>query len=213
LGSYTVEASATNYTTASQSALLDVEDAVVTKNFALTTPHPNISPTSFTFLLAANGGLSTRSANLNLTNDGSADMNWTLVESASWLSPNPTSGMLTPGSSQTIVVTASKNGLMPGVYDTTMLLNSNSGRLPSIFIPVRLILSAYQQGVNSGGPIYIDLQGDTWAADQAYSIGNWGYANQSAMISTKKLIDGTSEDPLYQNGRRLQVEYRFDGLP
>jgi hypothetical protein len=121
--------------------------------------------------------------------------------------------MLTPGSSQTIVVTASKNGLLPGVYDTTMLLNSNSGRLPSISIPVRLILSAYQQGVNSGGPVYIDLLGDTWAADQAYSIGNWGYANQSAMISTKKLIDGTLEDPLYQNGRRLQVEYRFDGLP
>jgi hypothetical protein len=93
------------------------------------------------------------------------------------------------------------------------LVQSNSGRQPSISVPFRLIVPAYRQGVNSGGGAYTDVEGDLWAADQAYVSGSWGYANQSAIVTTKKQIDGTDDDPLYQDARRLQVEYRFDGLP
>jgi len=212
LGSYTAEASATNYTTASAAVNLSVEDAVVTQNFALKTPRAEVSPASFQFILPAGN---TRTRNLTLRNTGSALMTWSIVESpaASWLSESPSSGTLAAGGSQSIALTANSTGLAPGVYDTTLLLQSNSGRQPSIPIPFRLIVPAYRQGVNAGGSAYVDVEGDPWAADKAYASGSWGYTSKSATASTSSAIAGTLDDPLYQKARRQQVEYRFDGLP
>ena len=212
LGSYTAEASATNYSTESAPVVLDTEDAVVTQDFAMKTARAEVSPASFQFILPASN---TRTRNLTLHNTGSALMTWSIVESpaVSWLSESPSNGTLAVGDTQLIALTADSTGLAPGVYDTTLLVQSNSGRQPSISVPFRLIVPAYRQGVNSGGGAYTDVEGDSWAADQAYASGSWGYANQSTAMSTKKQIAGTEDDPLFQKARRLQVEYRFDGLP
>ncbi len=74
--------------------------------------------------------------------------------------------------------------------------------------------SLYQQRVNAGGSQYVDIAGNTWAADQQYTAGSFGYTNSSAHVAkTKKAIAGTDDDPLYQSQRVDPVEYRFDGLP
>ncbi|HEX9027540.1 MAG TPA: malectin domain-containing carbohydrate-binding protein, partial [Anaerolineales bacterium] len=135
-------------------------------------------------------------------------------EDVPWLSETPTSGTLPPGGSQTILVSVDTTGLLPGVYNASLFINSNSGRDPVLRLPVNLIVPAYQVGVNSGGPAYVDKAGDTWAADQFYAAGGWGYMNKSSRVaSTKKAIGGTPDVPLYQNLLQDPSEYRFDGLP
>ena len=130
-----------------------------------------------------------------------------------WLSEVPSSGTLGAGQTQAIQVTVDTTGLQPGVYNASMFLQSNSGRQPSIRIPVSLIVPAYFQGVNSGGGVYVDLSGDTWAADRAWAAGSYGYVGQSSTLNTNKPIANTLDDRLYQNLRKGMLEYRFDGLP
>jgi hypothetical protein len=211
LGTYTVEAAATNYTTNTAAVVLDIEDSVVTQNLALATARAVVSPSSFQFILPAGN---TRTRNLTLGNTGSADMTWTLTESpaASWLSATPVDGALVPGATQSIALTADSTGLAPGVYETTLLLQSNSGRQPTVSVPFKLIVPAYRQAVNAGGTAYTDREGDAWAADKAYATGSWGYSSKSNTASTTSAIAGTDDDALYQKARRSQVEYRFDGL-
>jgi hypothetical protein len=72
---------------------------------------------------------------------------------------------------------------------------------------------AYYQGVNAGDGAYTDLAGDTWAADQKYAAGSWGYIGTTNTDKVKNAIGGTDDDPLYQDERRGAMEYRFDGLP
>ncbi|HKE50115.1 MAG TPA: malectin domain-containing carbohydrate-binding protein, partial [Actinomycetes bacterium] len=61
---------------------------------------------------------------------------------------------------------------------------------------------------------YVDLSGDTWSADKAFTTGSWGYTNSSSSVrTTKKGISGTDDDKLYQSQRQSPTEYRFDGLP
>jgi hypothetical protein len=130
-----------------------------------------------------------------------------------WLSENPSSGTLAAGASQQIQIKVNTAGLAPGVYSASMFVLTNSGRQPSIRVPVTLIVPAYFQGVNAGGGVYVDLSGDTWAADRAWAAGGFGYVGQSSSQSTNRAIANTLDDPLYKDLRSRMVEYRFDGLP
>src|SRR5262249_5360791 len=89
-----------------------------------------------------------------------------------WLSEKPGSGTLAPGGTQNIAVRVDTTGLAPGVYNASLFVNSNSGRNPVLRIPVSLIVPAYEQGVNAGGPVYTDLAGDAWATDKAWAAGS-----------------------------------------
>ena len=82
-------------------------------------------------------------------------------------------------------------------------------------MPVRLIVSAYQQGFNAGGSAYTDGIGDPWAADRAYTAANGsGYVQSpSKTATTNAAIGGTTDDPLYQKARITPMNYRFTGLP
>jgi hypothetical protein len=132
-----------------------------------------------------------------------------------WLSEDPTSGTVAPGGMQEIAVTVDTTGLEPGVYQATLFIQTNSGRQPTLNVPVRLIVPAYYTAANAGdGGAYTDLLGDTWAADQAYVAGSWGYMDARARAaSTRRPIGGTDDDTLYQTQRVDPLEYRFDGLP
>lgn len=129
-----------------------------------------------------------------------------------WLSENPISGTLAPGATQAIEVRVDTTGLAPGVYHANLSIRSNSARQPTLRVPVNLIVPAYRQGGNAGGRAYTDRAGDPWAADQQYTAGSWGYVNQSTIVSTRRGISGTDDDPLYQDLRQNILEYRFDGL-
>ena len=130
-----------------------------------------------------------------------------------WLSEQPESGALAPGASQEITVRIDSTGLEPGVYLATLFVSSNSGRTPLLPMRISLIVPEYQQGVNTGGPLFADHLGDTWAADRQYSRGSWGYLRPSPLVMTGFPIAGTQDGPLYQNGRAGLIEYFFDGLP
>jgi hypothetical protein len=132
-----------------------------------------------------------------------------------WLSENPTSGTVATGGQQDVAVTVDATGKAPGVYNATLTFRTNSGRQPNISVPVRMIVSAYRKGFNSGGSAYTDGGSDTWSADQAYTPTNGaGYVqNPSKTATTKSGIDGTTDDPLYQAARVDAMTYRFTGLP
>jgi subtilisin family serine protease len=131
-----------------------------------------------------------------------------------WLSEAPSNGTLPPNGTQNIAVTVNTTGMSPGVYNAILFIQSNSGRQPTLRVPVSLIVPAYRQGVNAGGGAYTDVaEGDSWAADQAYSAGSWGWVTRGNDARTNRPIAGTVDDPLYQDLRRGMSEYRFDGIP
>ena len=137
------------------------------------------------------------------------------VTDVPWLSEDPTSGTLAAGASQDIHVTVDTHGLTPGVYHGRVTIKTNSGRRPNIAVPVQLIVPAYEQGFDSGGPAYLDGNGDTWTADRAYTPQNGsGYVQSPPKdTSTRSAIGGTTDDPLYQKARVTAMTYRFTGLP
>jgi glucose/arabinose dehydrogenase len=67
--------------------------------------------------------------------------------------------------------------------------------------------SAYTQRVNAGGSSYTG-NGETWAADQAYSNGGWGYVGGETFV-TSASIANTTDDPLYRSERWEVSAYRF----
>jgi len=137
------------------------------------------------------------------------------VTEVPWLSEDPTSGTIAPGASQNIHVTVDTHGLTPGVYHARLTIHTNSGRSPNLAVPVQLIVPAYEQGFDSGGGAYVDGNGDTWAADRAYTPQNGsGYVQSPPKTtSTRSAIGGTTDDPLYQKARVNSMSYRFTGLP
>jgi hypothetical protein len=82
-------------------------------------------------------------------------------------------------------------------------------------IPVSLLVPAYQQAIDSGSVLgYVDGSGDTWAADQAFAAGSWGYFQEGAgAFTTEQSIAGTSDSVLYQSQRVDPYAYVFDGVP
>ncbi len=71
--------------------------------------------------------------------------------------------------------------------------------------PVR---GTYAQRVDSGGPTFTDSTGVTWQADQAYTIGGWGYVDGVAVVSNSAVV-GTGDPFLLQRYREGMSEYRF----
>jgi subtilisin family serine protease len=167
----------------------------------------------------ANAGLEL-DANGNLWMVSQNSKNAFLVESGvpmfvdvPWLSAQPASGRLAVRRSQDITLTVDTTGLAPGVYLATVYVRSNSGRQPLLPVQVSLVVPAYQQAVNTGASRHVDSLGDTWASDQQYVTGRWGYLPGSNLTFTGAPIAGTVEDTLYQSARSGFVEYRFDNLP
>ena len=55
-----------------------------------------------------------------------------------------------------------------------------------------------------------ELAGDiSFALDQAYTVGGFGYVGASSVRSTKQDIAGTDRDPLYQDLRTAMSGYSF----
>jgi subtilisin family serine protease len=130
-----------------------------------------------------------------------------------WLTVKPTTGTVAPGKSGSLAVTVSTTGLTPGVYLASVFVLTDAAKQTILRIPVSLIVSAYQQGVNAGGNSYTDGSGDAWAVDQKYKTGSWGYTDKSSTTSTRKAIGGTTDPLLYQSQRIAPYAYRFDNVP
>lgn len=66
----------------------------------------------------------------------------------------------------------------------------------------------YAQRVNAGGTLFTDSVAQSWAADQAFATGSWGYLSGSAK-SSSTAVNGTTDVLLYQKYREAMTEYRF----
>jgi hypothetical protein len=130
-----------------------------------------------------------------------------------WITVAPTTGTLAPGQSVTLKVTVNTAGMEEGVYLASVFVRTTAAKEPSVRVPVSLIVSAYQQGVNAGGKAYTDTLGDPWAKDAAYAAGGWGYVQKSRTYSTNKAIAGSSDPVPFQSQRIDPYAYRFDNVP
>ncbi len=127
-----------------------------------------------------------------------------------WLSVAPTDGTIVPNASRAIDVAVNTAGLAPGVYHAIVVIQTNDPDHANIQVPVVLVVPAYQQGINAGGPAYTNANGDAFSADHVYTPGGFGSLGASATKSTTSAISGTIEDKLYQDLRTGMTGYRFD---
>ncbi|GGJ00088.1 S8 family serine peptidase [Streptomyces brasiliensis] len=160
-------------------------------------------------------GDDTRKRTVTLTNSGS-EVSWTASEDADWLTLDATEGTLAKGAEAKIELSLDTHGLTPGqVYSTDVVVRSASGRSPELVIPVRTVVPAYVKALDSGAgdATAADVNGDSWAADQEYSAGGYGWIGKSITTSTKTPIAGTEDDERFSTAREGMLEYRFDNVP
>ncbi|MGW0938543.1 S8 family serine peptidase [Streptomyces sp. NPDC002666] len=161
-----------------------------------------------------------RRRTLTLSNDGSSAA-YTVAEKsgASWLKVAPASGTLGAGARQQVTLTFDTAAAKPGtVYTGTLVLTSESARTPTLSLPLKLVVPAYQKGVDVGADTAsLDGAGDTWTADRAYAEGAFGYVGDSTVLTyTRKDIAGagsSQEQQLLRSGREGVGEYRFGAVP
>jgi subtilisin family serine protease len=77
LGTYTIEASAPNYSTETAQAVVDQENEVVTRDFVLETARAEVDPAALVFIVQPG---ERRSQQLTLRNTGSATLEWEVRE-------------------------------------------------------------------------------------------------------------------------------------
>jgi subtilisin family serine protease len=131
-----------------------------------------------------------------------------------WLSETPTKGNVAPGGQQPIELTVDTTGLQPGLYSGSLYFLVTAGRQSKIRVPINLIVPAYMQGANAGGPAYTDSLGDPWAPDQAFAPGQWGYLDEGKLVAAPDApIGGTADPTLYRTARESPIAYRFENLP
>lgn len=82
---------------------------------------------------------------LVLTNNGSADLNWTLTipaaSSAPWLSVDSTSGTLSPNASTVINVDCDSSQLSPGTYTASLQISDSDANTPVASQTVDIVLT------------------------------------------------------------------------
>ncbi|MEU2246681.1 S8 family serine peptidase [Streptomyces sp. NPDC019224] len=212
-----VTVTAPNYATASRTAELGSLSALRTES-ALTTGAVRADNKEGWQLTVPVG--QQRERTLTLTNDGSSAQ-YTVAEKsgASWLKISSASGTLAAGAQRGVTLTFDTSAAKPGtVYNGTLVLTSQSARAPTLSLPLKLVVPAYQQGVDTGADVAsVDALGDTWGSDRSYATGEFGFTgDNSALIYTGKDIAGAGSSQaqqLLRSGREGITEYRFDNVP
>jgi hypothetical protein len=119
------------------------------------------SPTSLTFV-GMEGGSNPTSQTLNITNPGKGTLNWTAVETSSWLTLSPASGTTT-AETDLITVTVNTSGLTTNTYTAIITVTDPVASNNAQEIPVTLALTAPQ----SGGATL------TWAANSESDLAGY----------------------------------------
>ncbi|MFI6875206.1 hypothetical protein ACIBL6_17390 [Streptomyces sp. NPDC050400] len=106
---------------------------------------------------------------------------------ASWLRIAPASGDLAPDGTQKGALTLDTKGATPGsVLTGTLQIASESGRTPLVELPLKIVVPAYQVGVDAGaGTASTDTRGDGWRPDQEYAAGSYGARPRAAFLATE----------------------------
>lgn len=112
-----------------------------------TVPKPNIKVTPDLLSADLLPG-ATLSVELTIQDVGSLPLDWSLVDDATWLSEDLTSGTLQPNESVIVNVTFDSSGLTPGVYNGNLDISSNDPDTPVVNVPATLnVLSQADLGI------------------------------------------------------------------
>ena len=214
VGSYTVEAAKLNYLTQQRAVELTAGGESVQLDAALATAVADLNTAALWFL-GNEGQLRTQRVTLSNPSTSGVTLTYSLAVNQGWLWTVPASGAVPPGGSRTLTVRVDAAGLPTGVVHTgSIAFTTNAGRAPAPQIPVTLVVPGYRQGLRSGSDTpYVDSFDDPWAADKAWTPGDFGYLGAGWINNSSQPIAGTDDDALYRTQREASSGYRFDDLP
>ncbi len=120
---------------------------------AVTGPAFSISADSACAAVEVNG---TATDTLFITNPGTELLTWSGAISDSWAVPLPDMGAVTPGETDTLVVSYDVTGIAAGSYSTGLIISTNDPNNRSVYIPV--MVDIYEPGARMAiNPLAIDL--------------------------------------------------------
>lgn len=111
-------------------------------------PDISVSPDSLSATLQPD---TTTVLTVTATNSGGSDLNFSITEAdgsctsltdISWLTTNPTSGVIPPGGSLPVTVTVDATGVDPGDYSASVCITSNDPASPVVPVLVSLTVEA-----------------------------------------------------------------------
>lgn len=228
LGSHTVDVSAPNYVTTTDTVSFTRAGQAETRDVALATGVATVSGEKLDWHL---GPDQTATEEIVVTNTGSAPLRVSVTERARdgesaadgqaadlpWLALTgdaaESATELAVGESTTVTATVDTAGTGPGLHLGDVLVSANDGRNPARVVPASLAASAYWVGVNAGGPALTDAAGFAWSADRTRSDGSWGHVGGTAK-DTASAISGTEDDDLFRTQRTGKTfSYVFEDAP
>ena len=137
---------------------------------------PNVTPPGLALdknslkFAAVPGGSNPPSQSIAISNSGSGTMNWTVNNSASWLSVSPLSG----SNAGTLTVSANINGLAQGTYNTNITVTAPGATGSPQSVAVTLVISSPKLGVSPSSITFDGIQGQPNPAPVPISITNQG---------------------------------------
>jgi len=106
---------------------------------------------------------------LIISNSGSGDLNYTLVDDRGWLEENPISGTVAPAEADSVTITLDASSYGQGTYTGTITVNSNDPDNSSIPIPVTMVvIEAFPACEYIPGDVNSD--GSTISSDITYGV-------------------------------------------
>ncbi|TLY16885.1 MAG: hypothetical protein E6K69_03110 [Nitrospirae bacterium] len=150
-------------------------------------PTIGLSPTSLSFT-GVQGGTNPANQTLNLTNTGGSTLNWSVSDTATWLTLSPTSGTA-PGSA-----TASVNltGLTAGTYNATITVTATGATNTPQTVPLTLTVTAAPPtiGLSLTSILFTGVQSGANPTNQTLSFTNtgggtlnWSVSDNSAWLT------------------------------
>ena len=127
-----------------------------------------VSPTNgFTSSGPVGGPFSVTTQNFSLTNLGTASLNWSVNNTASWLTASPNSGALAAGGQTTLTVSlnSAANSLAAGTYNANVVITNQNGG--AVGLPFTLLVG--QPLVQNGGFEAGDFTGWTLNGSSTYN--------------------------------------------
>jgi len=140
-----------------------------------------LTTNGFTVYGAAGGPFSPGSQAVVFTNIAAASLNWSIINTSSWLSVSSTSGSISShGSvSVTVATNAATASLAAGVYSTTLLLSNQSSHLTqnipcSAFIGTNIVQNGGFETAGFSPWTVTDSTGSTTVSSSAAHSGTYG---------------------------------------
>lgn len=101
-------------------------------------PKPVIDPISTIIMSCYSNETATKT--FTVRNSGTVDLNYEITPGSDWMTFSSDSGVITPGNSQSIIITATPDGHSPGVYISSFVIGDTIRTSVKLTVPVRWTL-------------------------------------------------------------------------